>query len=73
MSANKMLSLKHYLEKLQEAADELTSNRDEEKIKVIHLSGENFACSRASAQLCVPVLEEARARINEKYELKAED
>lgn len=72
MSDKKVLTLKEYIVKLQEAADELTSNRNEEKIEVIHLSGDNFACARASAQLCVPILEEARARVNEKYELKAE-
>jgi hypothetical protein len=72
MSAKKGLSIQDYRKKLQEAADELTSVRNVEKIEVIHLSRDNFGCAREGAQLCLPILEEARSRVNEKYELNAE-
>ena len=72
MLAKKMLSLEEYLMNLQEAADEIATERNLRKITVFHLHGGKFACARTGPQLCIPLLEEALSRVNEKYELKAE-
>jgi hypothetical protein len=73
MSAKKLLPLQEYLEKLQEAADKIAIERNLKKITVFHLHGGNFGCARTGGQLCIPLLEEAQAKVKEKYELKLEE
>jgi hypothetical protein len=72
MSINEVVNLEEYLMKLQEAADEIATERNVRKITVFHLHGGNFGCARTGEQLCIPLLEEAQAKVNEKYELKLE-
>ncbi len=73
MSTKKVLSLEEFLMKLQEAADQVASERDVKTIKVFPLSGAEFGCLGDGAKLCIPILDEARTRVNEKYELKVEE
>lgn len=70
MSDRNLLNLEEYLVKLQEAADEIANERNLRKITVFHLHGGKFACACTGEQLCIPLMEEAQAKINEKYELK---
>ncbi len=71
MLIKKSLSLEDYLMKLQEAADGIATERNLRKITVFHIGGK-FACRRTGNQMGNPILEEAQAKVNEKYELKLE-
>lgn len=72
MSDKEVLSLQNYLEKLQEAADEVAKERNVKQIKVFHSYGSKFGCLGDGPRLCIPILDEARARVNVKYELELE-
>jgi hypothetical protein len=70
MTTKTELHLEEYLMKLQEAADKIATKRNVRKITVFHVHGGKFGCARRGEQLCVPLLEEAQAKVNEEYELK---
>lgn len=72
MSAKELLPLQKYLEKLQEAADEIATERNQRKFTVYHLHGGKFTCGRVGNKMNILILEEARVKVNEKYELKLE-
>ncbi len=77
MSAKKVLTLEQFYVRLQEAADEVASERNEKKIKVVHFAAAELrrgviGCAREGNKICLPILQEALSRVNEKYELKAE-
>jgi hypothetical protein len=73
MLAKKMITLEEYLMKLQESADRIATERNLKKITVFHLHGGGFHCSRVGDKMGLPILEEAQAKVNEKYELKSEE
>jgi len=72
MSAKKKLTKKEFLVKVQEAADELTNQRNLEKITVFHHGGK-FGYSRTGKEMRFDILEEALSRVNEKYEFEEDD
>jgi hypothetical protein len=65
------LNLEEYLAKLQEAANEVASERNLGKIQVIHLSEGKFGCMSNNPQICPQILAEAEDRVNKKFALKA--
>lgn len=66
------LNSEEYLKKLQEAADQIATERNVEKITVFHSHGGKFGCGGSGKKLCTEILNEAQARVNEKYKLKLE-
>lgn len=78
MSAKQSLTLEDYRAKVQEEADKIASEKNESKIEVIvfpksEQGSRSFGCARKGTKLCLIILNEALARVNEKYELGAED
>jgi hypothetical protein len=73
MITKKILSLDEYLIRLQAAADDIAREKNAKKITVFHLYGGKFACSRVGDKMGLPILKEAQSRVNEQYELKAEE
>jgi ABC-type Zn uptake system ZnuABC Zn-binding protein ZnuA len=66
------LNSEEYLRKLQEAADQIATERNVEKIKVIHSHRDKFGYMGSDEKLST-ILEEAQARVNKKYKLKLEE
>jgi hypothetical protein len=73
MLNKKSLGLEDYLIKVQEAADEIATERNQRKIIVFHLPECEFACRRTGNKMGTSILKEALSRVNKKYKLKLEE
>jgi hypothetical protein len=73
MSAKKELSVVGFKVKLQEEADKVATEWNEEKIEVIHLHVSTWAYSREGAKLGGSILQQALARVSKEYQLKVEE
>ena len=66
------LNLETYLRKLQDVVDEMATERNLRKIIVFHHGKGIFGCVGEGAKFCLPLVEEAQGKVNERYKLKLE-